>query len=55
MKSISRKIVFRRIVKLLDGGNALKLPLVELECGHQTRTKGIRKTKCPECGKEQLK
>ena len=36
----------RRIVKLLDGGNALNLPLVQLDCGHQVRTNGIRRARC---------
>ena len=40
---------YKRIVKLLDGGNALKAPLVRLECGHEIRTTAIRKARCHAC------
>lgn len=39
----------RHIVKLIDGGNAIKLPLVQLECGHEIRTNAIRLTRCAQC------
>ena len=45
----SRRYVYKRIVKLLDGGNAIKLPLVRLECGHEVRTNAAFKARCPIC------
>lgn len=43
------KYRYRRIIGLLDGGNALRPPLVKLECGHEVRTNGINKTRCFTC------
>lgn len=42
----------RKIVALLDGGNAKMLPLVRMECGHTTRSMGIRFARCAECAEE---
>ena len=44
-----RRYHYKRIVKLLDGGNALKTPLIRLECGHEIRTTAIRKARCHAC------
>lgn len=46
-----RRYVYKRIVELLDGGNALKPPLVKLECGHVQTVKSVRKARCRECCK----
>lgn len=47
-----RKNVFRKIAKLLDGRDAIKMPLMELECGHQVRTEATFKAQCEQCSRE---
>lgn len=48
-KSETKRGALRKIVKLLDGGNATLLPLMRLSCGHEMRINSRSMARCVQC------